>query len=38
MHYKNNFRPLQLFINEQWQLRNIDAWTSLNKGLLIFIP
>jgi arginine-tRNA-protein transferase len=25
MHYKNNFRPLQLFINEQWQLRNIDA-------------
>jgi arginine-tRNA-protein transferase len=25
MHYKNNFKPLQLYLDEQWQIQDIDA-------------
>jgi arginyl-tRNA--protein-N-Asp/Glu arginylyltransferase len=25
MHYKNNFKPLQLYLDEQWQIQHIDA-------------
>ena len=25
MHYKTSFKPLQLYLDEQWQIQNIDA-------------